>query len=226
MSDTSQSVPKGWSSVQVYTLSAVCLLVGISVGFLFRGSGATRVPSATVTGQAPESNPAGALPANSSQPSPESMKAMAAKQVAPLLEQLKSNPNDADTLAKVAQYYIAAEQFSDAVTYYEKSVAIKPTAETLTQLAGAYYYNGSTDKTVDALNRALQADPKYPNALYDFGMLKWKVQGDAKGAVEYWQRLLKDNPNYPRRAEVEKLIARAKEHATMPAGSKTDKPAM
>jgi cytochrome c-type biogenesis protein CcmH/NrfG len=76
------------------------------------------------------------------------------------------------------------------------------------------------------LNRALQVDPKYPNALYDLGMLKWKDQGDVKGAVEYWQRLLKTNPNYPGRAEVEQMIARAKEHAKMPAGTKTDKPAM
>jgi cytochrome c-type biogenesis protein CcmH/NrfG len=224
MSDNNQTVKTSWSSVQVYTLSAICLLIGVTMGYLFRGSTAPKAPSASTTA-AVQTPTAGGIDASAPQ-SPEAMKRMAEKQVTPLLEQLKSNPNDADTLAQVAHYYIAAGQFPDAVTYYEKAVAIKPTAESLTQLAGAYYYSGSTDKSVDALNRALQVDPKYPNALYDLGMLKWKVQGDAKGAVECWQRLLKTNPDHPRRAEVEKMIARAKEHAKMPAGTKTDKPAM
>lgn len=225
MSDDIQTVKTGWSSVQVYTLSAICLLVGVTMGYLYRGSTAPTAPSASTTATVQTQTPGGGIDTSAPQ-SPEAMKRMADKQVAPLLEQLKSNPNDAETLAKVAHYYIVAGQFHDAVTYYEKSVAIKPTAETLTQLAGAYYYSGSTDKTVDALNRALQTDPKYPNALYDYGMLKWQVQGDAKGAIDYWQRLLKTNPNYPRRDEVEKLIARAKQHATMTPGTKTDKPAM
>jgi cytochrome c-type biogenesis protein CcmH/NrfG len=224
MSDDNQTVKTGWSSVQVYTLSAICLLIGVTMGYLFRGSTAPKAPGAPPTAAVQTQTPCG-MDASAPQ-SPEAMKRMAEKQVTPLLEQLKSNPNDADTLAQVAHYYIAAGQFSDAVAYYEKAVAIKPTAETLTQLAGAYYYSGSANKSVDALNRALQVDPKYPNALYDLGMLKWKDQGDVKGAVEYWQRLLKTNPNYPGRAEVEQMIARAKEHAKMPAGTKTDKPAM
>lgn len=224
MSDDIQTVKTGWSSVQVYTLSAICLLIGVTMGYLFRGSAAPKAPGASTTAAVQTQTPGG-VDASAPQ-SPEAMKRMAEKQVAPLLEQLKSSPNDAGTLAKVAQYYIAAGQFGDAVTYYEKSVAIKPAAETLTQLAGAYYYSGATDKSVDALNRALQADPKYPNALYDLGMLKWKAQGDVKGAVECWQRLLKTNPDYPRRAEVQKMIDRAKEHAKMTPGTKTDKPAM
>ena len=124
MSDNNQTVKTSWSSVQVYTLSAICLLIGVTMGYLFRGSTAPQAPSAS-TPAAVQTQTAGGIDASAPQ-SPEAMKRMAEKQVTPLLEQLKSNPNDADTLAQVAHYYIAAGQFTDAVTYYEKAVAIKP----------------------------------------------------------------------------------------------------
>jgi cytochrome c-type biogenesis protein CcmH/NrfG len=225
MSDVKQTENKGWSSIQVYTLSAICLLAGVSGGYLFRGSKASQaaVPAAV---QTQSGNSAGALPPNASQPSADDMKRMAEKQVAPLLEQLKSNPNDADTLAKVAHFYMAAGQYGEAVTYYEKATAVKPTPNGYTELSIAYYNNGAGDKAIDALNRALKIDPKFANALFDLGVLKWQAQGDTKGAVECWETLLKTNPNHPRRAEVEKLIAEVKKHANMAPGTKTDKPSM
>jgi cytochrome c-type biogenesis protein CcmH/NrfG len=154
------------------------------------------------------------------------MKRMAEKQVQPFLAQLEKNPNDADTLIKVAHYYFVAGQFADAAKYYGKAAEVKPTVELLTKLSGAYYYAGSGDKAIDAVNRALKIDPKSADALFNLGMLKWQVQGDTKGAIECWERLLKENPKHPQRAQVEKLIARAKEHAKVAPGTKTDKPAM
>jgi cytochrome c-type biogenesis protein CcmH/NrfG len=151
---------------------------------------------------------------------------MADKQVAPLLEALKKQPKDADILIKVGSYYFAARQFDEAASYFEKAASVRPTADVLTKLANAQYYGGAGDKAMATLNRALQLDPKFANALYNLGMLKWQVQGDAKGAVESWEKLLKTNPNHPNRAQVERMIARAKEHEKMPAGTKTDKPAM
>jgi cytochrome c-type biogenesis protein CcmH/NrfG len=230
MSDDNQNVRTGWSSVQVYTLSAICLLIGVTMGYLFRGSTAPRA-SAPASVQMQAGNPAvgteaGGNPAANATPTPEAMKRMADKQVAPLLEQLNKNPKDTETLTKVASYYFAAGQFSEAANYYEKIAELKPTAEVLNKLSNAYYYGGATDKAVDALNRALKIDPKFANALYNLGMLKWQAQGDTKGAIECWERLLKTNPNHPGRAQVEKMIARAKEHAKEPAGTKTDKPAM
>lgn len=229
MSDDNQTIKTGWSSIQVYTLSAICLLIGITMGYLFRGSKAPTGGSApaTVQTQMPAGGAeAGGAPGAAAKPTPEAMKRMADKQVAPLLEQLKTNPKDADTLSKVAHFYVVAGQYEDAATYYEKTAEVKPTADVLTELSNAYYYGGSGDKAIDALNRALQIDPKFANALYNLGMLKWQVQGDTKGAIECWQTLLKTNPNHPQRAQVEKMIARAKEHEKNPAGAKTDKPAM
>lgn len=218
MSDETQTVKTGWSSVQVYTLSAICLLIGVTMGYLYRGSTApqTSAPAAVQT--------QGIAPAANEQPTPEAMKRMAEKQVAPLLEQISKNPNDVDALAKVAHYYMAAGQFDEAAKYYDKAAEVKPTPAALTDLANAYYYAGSGDKAIETLNRALKLDPKFANALYNLGMLKWQVNGDTKGAIETWQKLLKTNLDAPRRAQVEKMIAKAKEHSKIPPGTKTEKP--
>ncbi len=225
MSNDNQNVKTGWSSVQVYTLSAICLLMGVTIGYLFRGSTA-RKASAPAAVQAQMPAGANGMSGASAPPTPEAMKRMAEKQVAPLLDQLNKNPNDTDTLIKVGGYYSAAQQFDNAITYYQKAVNIKPTADVLTKLSIAQFYGGAGEKAIASLNQALQINPKYANALYDLGMMKWQVKGDMKGAIECWEKLLKVTPaNNPNRAAVEKMIARAKEHEKL-SGGKTDKPAM
>jgi cytochrome c-type biogenesis protein CcmH/NrfG len=154
------------------------------------------------------------------------MKMMADKKVAPLLEQLKNNPKDTDTLTKVGAFYMAAQQFSEATKYFERAADARPTAESLTNLANAQAYSGDGNKAIATLNHALQLDPKFASALFNLGMLKWQVQGDVKGAIASWEKLVKTNPNHPQVEQVKKMIARAKEHEKIPAGTKTDKPAM
>ena len=235
MSDEKQSVKTSWTSVQVYAVSVLCLLVGVTVGYLFRGSTAPRTTSASapVSAQAQMgvTNPmgsaqAGGMQAANAQPGPEQMKMMADKKVAPLLEQLKNSPKDADTLTKVGAFYMAAQQFNEATKYFERAADARPTAESLTNLANAQAYAGDGNHAIATLNRALQLDPKFASALFNLGMLKWQVQGDVKGAIASWEKLVKTNPNHPQVEQVKKMIARAKEHEKIPAGTKTDKPAM
>ena len=110
MSDDNQTVKTGWSSVQVYTLSAVCLLARVTMGYLFRRSTAPQARAAAVQTQM-QGNPTGSVPAAPAPPTPEQLKQMADQQVAPLLEQLRQNPKDSATLTKIATYYLAARQF-------------------------------------------------------------------------------------------------------------------
>lgn len=227
--ESNQIAKTGWSSVQVYTLSLVCLIVGVTVGYLFRGSTSPKAADASISSTAqPGTGGAGALPPSASPDSvtPDALKRMTDKQVAPLLEQLKQNPNDVETLTKVAAYYFAGRQFEDSAKYYEMAANAKPSAEALTKLANAQYYGGSGDKAIETLNKALQLDPKFANALYNLGVIKWELKGDTKGAIASWETLLKTNPKHPGRAQVEKMIARAKEHDKLPAGKKGDKTPM
>ncbi len=224
INDTNQALKSGWTSVQVCAVAALCLLLGATVGYLFRGSSAPRATAlAAVQGQMAAGSPASAAPA---QPTPEQLKMMADKQVAPLLDTLKENPKDADTLDKVAQQYFVARQFKDAAIYLEKLVAVKPTPSAWINLSRAYFYSGAADKAIDGLNEALKLDPKSADALFGLGMLKWEVKGDTRGAIECWEKQLKTDQNPQRRVQVEQMIARAKEHAQMPADAKAGKSSM
>src|SRR6516225_9418908 len=79
-----------WTSTQAYVLSVICLLVGVAVGYLARGSAA---PSNTAGLQA-RMDASNALPASSAaqQPTPDQLQHMADTQAQPLLKQLESDP--------------------------------------------------------------------------------------------------------------------------------------
>lgn len=228
VTETAKQAPKSaWTSVQVYALSIVCLLVGVALGFLFRGSSMARSggasPAAVSQAQMPNApqmgGQAGDLAAsmpggNGQQPTPEQIRSMADKKVAPLLDQLKKNPNDTDTLTKVASFYMAAGQFDDAAKYYEKVTVIKPSADAWVRFSNAQAYDGKGDQAIASLKKALELDPKSANALYNMGMLKWKVQGDTKGALVCWEKLVQTNPNHPKLDQVKQLIAHVKQQTS------------
>ncbi len=195
-----------WSTTQAYVIALCCLLLGVAAGYLLRSS-----RTAQPAGTAQQSRPA-AAPHPGQQPTPEQMKHMADKQVEPLLAKLQANGNDPELLTQIAGAYYAAHQFQTAASYYERAATVKPSAKTLTSLGDAYYYADDPEKALVAFQRAVALDPGAADALFNIGILKWRAQGDPQGAIEAWQRLLKANPNHPRRAQVEEMIAKAKQH--------------
>src|SRR5689334_6361050 len=83
----SVSTQGSWQAKQVYLMAAVCLVFGLIVGYLLRGSSTTGLPATASTRPAPTvSKSVGQMP------SLEQMKHMADKQAEPLLEQLKKTP--------------------------------------------------------------------------------------------------------------------------------------
>ena len=77
-----------WQAKQVYAMAVISLVVGLAIGYLFRGSQsqAPAQPSANAQPTAPAGGMGGKMP------SLEEMKQMAEKKAEPLLEKLKSDP--------------------------------------------------------------------------------------------------------------------------------------
>ncbi len=218
---SSSNSTSSWTSGQVYFMATVCLLIGIAAGYLIRGP---VQPGAAVATPAPATD---AQPAPSQQqPSPAQMKQMADTQAAPLLEQLKANPGDPKLLASIGNIYYDTQTFPEAINYYRKSLAIKEDFNVHTDMATAMFYTGDSDGAIAELQKVLKLNPSHANALFNLGMIRWQGKMDVNGAVAAWQQMLKDNPNDPRKAQVEELIARAKQHENIKPGTKTDKPAM
>jgi len=218
---SSDHQPALWSNTQTYTMAVICLMLGVVAGFLSHspGDASPKVPaSAAATPAAP-----GAV--TPQMPSAADLKRMADKQVAPLLEQLKKNPQDADLLARIAHSYMAAQQFHSARQYYEESITVKPKAEVLNELAFVYVKMGDLDKGIATLRQALTIDPKNANVLYNLGFYEWEGKADAKAAIEAWRTLLNVDPKNAKRVAVEQMMTQAKKHLGIAPGTKTDKPA-
>lgn len=221
MTDESQvntPTPAGWSATQVYTMAAVCLLLGLALGYLFRGSQSrsATVPAAAANAEA-ATQPAGMGGGAHPMPTLEQMKQMADAKAAPLLAQLKTDPNNAGNLIQVAKIYQSTHQFKEAVVYFNKALQINPKdVPTRTQLAGCLYYDGDIDGAIAQLQQVLKDDPKDANSLFNLGVIEWKGKNDAKGAVATWRQLLKSNPKLEddKKAQVQKMIAEASKPGT------------
>jgi cytochrome c-type biogenesis protein CcmH/NrfG len=227
MADTKTSTSSFWTGTQAYLLSAICLFLGLAVGYLVRGSA---TPSAEATkSQATASGSmgsGGASEAMTQQPTPEQMRHMADTQAEPLLAQLKSDPNNIDLIYKLGNIYYDTQQFPEAVKYYEQALKINPKAtDVRTDMATAYHFMGQSDRAIQEFDEVLKIDSKHANALFNEGMVKWQDKMDMKGAIAAWKHLLTTNPDYPQKDRVEALIAKAEQHLTMKPGTKTDKPA-
>jgi cytochrome c-type biogenesis protein CcmH/NrfG len=186
-------------------LAAFCLILGVALGYLFRGSASVASPAIAATSQA----------ANGSQPQqPAVAQAALAQAAAPFLEALKTNPNDYDSLVKLGNVFYDGQQFPTAIGYYERALKIHPeNSDVRTDMGTAYWYTGQADKALAAMETSLKYRPGHPQTLFNLGWVRWQGKGDPKGAVEAWQQLLKANPDYPQKQQVEQYIAKAKEHA-------------
>ena len=152
--------------------------------------------------------------AQGQQPSAEAQ-AMVEQSAAPLLEAVKQNPNDFDSLVKLGNVFYDGQQFANAIQYYERALALQPeNVDVRTDMGTAYWYSGNADKALAELQTSLKYKPGHPQTLFNLGWVRWQGKADPKGAIEAWQQLLKANPDYPQKEQVEKYIAKAKEHAS------------
>ncbi len=209
----------GFTTVQAYTLAVITLVIGIAVGYFARGS-ASSAPAESAQAATPAmtgSNPIGAaqLPGigSSQQPQQATSPEALATAAGPFLAQLKTNPNDFDTLSKLGNLYYDGQAYPQAVEYYEKAVAVQPNnADVRTDLGTSYWYTGDADKAIANFEKALAIRPNHPGTLFNLGIVKWQGKKDPKGAVVEWEKLLATNPDYPQKEQVQVLIERAKMH--------------
>jgi cytochrome c-type biogenesis protein CcmH/NrfG len=195
--------------MQAYVLAAFCLVLGVALGYLFRGSAspaaAQAAPSTTATTQQ------GTDP---HQQQSADVQAALTQAAAPLLEAVNRNPNDYESLVKLGNVFYDGQQFPNAIQYYERALALHPeNPDVRTDMGTAYWYTGNADKAVAAMETSLKYRPGHPQTLFNLGWVRWQGKSDAKGAVEAWQQLLKSNPDYPQKQQVEQYIAKAKEHS-------------
>jgi cytochrome c-type biogenesis protein CcmH/NrfG len=223
MSSTAQNknsnTNAGFTTVQAYTLAVITLAIGIAVGYFARGSAAVSRTAESAEAAAPSTT--GAAPIGMAQlpgiGSPQQQQAtspeMLAKAAEPLLAQIKTNPNDFDTLTKLGNLYYDGQSYPQAIEYYEKALTVQPNnPDVRTDLGTAYWYTRDPDKAIASFQKALVIRPNHPETLFNLGIVMWQGKKDPKGAVVVWEKLLQANPDYPQKDQVQTLIERAKMH--------------
>src|SRR5581483_11838956 len=208
-SEGASGTGSGWNSLQAYLLAALSLLLGVALGYLFRGS------ASSVAQAASGAAPAAVSQQDSSMQRGQQAEAQAAlaQAAAPLLEAVNKNPNDFDSLVKLGNVYYDGQQYPTAIEFYEKALALHPdNPDVRTDMGTAYWYTGNADKAIEEMETSLKYRGGHPQSLFNLGWVRWQGKGDTKGAVDAWEKLLKANPNYPQKEKVEQYIAKAKEH--------------
>ena len=204
-----QSADRGnWTGTQAYILAVFCLVLGVALGYLFRGSASPAPQTAAA------SAPADGNSAQGTQLTPEQQKEMLDQAVAPLLATLKTNSDDVDTIVKLGNLYYDARQYPEAIKYYQLAAKSQPkNADLLTDLGTARWYTGDADGAIAEFQKALKYQPDHPGTLFNLGIVRWQGKSDPNGAVEAWQQFLQKNPNYPQKQQLQEYIEKAKQHA-------------
>ena len=211
-----------WRPAQTYTLAAICLVIGLAIGYFLRGSASPATtagaqdpgaPAQTNVAQTSAQDPhAGMAQQQQQMPSLDEMKKMADTKAAPLLAKLKTDPNNADLLNQIGVLYRATHQFQTAIDYYQKSLAINPkNVGARTDMASCMYYLGDVDGALAQLNKSLTYDPKHTGTLINIGIIRWKGKNDVNGAVAAWQKALKLTDNPQDKEVLEHMISEAKQ---------------
>jgi cytochrome c-type biogenesis protein CcmH len=154
--------------------------------------------------------------AASQQGGPMSSQQIAAN-VEKLARKLDQNPNDAQGWLMLARSYLSMERFADAAAAYEHATALKGNDASVwaDYAEAAALANGQrlAGKPTDAINRALQIDPKQQKALDLAGSAAYQA-GDYKKAIDYWQKLLTQLPAGSEELKaISEQIAKAKQLA-------------
>jgi cytochrome c-type biogenesis protein CcmH/NrfG len=146
-----------------------------------------------------------AAPVAQSAPAPQQQQA-AAPQATPLdpdrvkaLENTASqNPKDTTSRVQLGNMYFDAEQYPQAIQWYEQAIALSPNdANVSTDLGVAYYYTNQSDRALAQFDRSLAIDPKHIKTLLNVGIVRAFGKQDFAGAATAWQQVVDLSPDSP-----------------------------
>lgn len=175
-----------------------CLIVGLVAGYgLSRLGGQKTSPGFT---GAPQGFPP---------PAPDP----ALEQQIKLTQQaVDSDPKNLQALVGLANLYYDTGNFSNAITYYERALAINPNdPNILTDLGTSYRNLKQTDKAIELFKRAMKADPRHPNSRFNLGVVLLHDKNDVRGAIAAWEDFLRLDPNNPQAPNLREQIQKMKQ---------------
>ncbi len=207
MRNSQQILSRDWTRPRAMMLLAICLLAGTAGGWLLRGL-QKPAPAGSVTAASASTTPVNDKHSAPQMPGAARLEDMADAQAAPLLNKLKSNPDDPGLLTSLGNLYYDAQQYPSAIQFYKRVLAIRPADTAVrTDMGTAYWYMGNADLAIAEFDKALTYAPDNSNTLFNRGLVRWKGKKDGPGAIADWNQLLTANPNYEGKEQIVRMMA-------------------
>jgi len=111
---------------------------------------------------------------------------------------INQNPKNASAVVQLANVYFDAERWNDAISWYEKALALDPkNPDVSTDLGVSYYYTNRTDEALKRFEESLKINPKHTKTLLNKGIVLAFGKEDLKGAAVEWQKVVDLAPGTP-----------------------------
>jgi len=108
------------------------------------------------------------------------------------------NPKDTQSRVQLGNIFFDAEQFTQAIRWYEQALKIEPNDTNVsTDLGVAYYYTNQPDRALAQFDHSLRVDPRHIKTLLNIGIVRAFGKQDLPGAAKAWQQVVDLSPNSP-----------------------------
>lgn len=108
------------------------------------------------------------------------------------------NASDSQSRVQLGNMFFDAEQYTQAISWYEQALKIDPADPNVsTDLGVAYYYTNQPDKALTQFEHSLKVDPKHIKTLLNVGIVRAFGKQDLPGAARAWQQVVDLSPDSP-----------------------------
>jgi cytochrome c-type biogenesis protein CcmH/NrfG len=111
---------------------------------------------------------------------------------------LASDPQNVNAAIQLGNTYFDAEQWPEAITWYERAVELDPkNPDASTDLGVAYYYSNRPDQALEQFEHSLSVDPRHTKTLLNKGIVLAFGKQDLNAAAAEWQKVVDLAPDSP-----------------------------
>lgn len=192
--ETAMPTPSaGRRALVVAGLIVFAAVVSVAIAF---GVGA-RLPGQTATGRAPDRSPVST-----------------ADRKRDLEAAVAQRPADANAHLQLARFLMGRREYAGSLKEFDRTTQLDPAnAEALAYGGWIVRLAGLTDQGLARVDKAVAANPEYPDAHFFRGIILLRDKSDPEGAIPEFQRYLVAVPDSPLATQVRQLLAEAVEAA-------------